>query len=393
LEGIDWASHNSNSPANDRDANYPQQGGILKRILAVLIVLLAGIASLALANTNEAWGASRSVNIPCGADIDNVINNDPSGTATIFVLGADCTFTASATVVPKNGDEIHCQIRPTGTILAGSWPLAAVDPATRCTIQGASTLATVMKPRGYFYGEGFTVRGGDFKGSAGTGVGIQEGQMSNNSYLWRVIVRDNEAAGISVGRGTHDEVELTNNTTNPQALGFIGSGIKSAYEFSVQHSYVHDTQGNGMWCDVHCKNVSGAPFSAAHFNANLVVNNGRAGIRWERIGKVRCGSDCDPNAGQGIIENNFVHGNGRESVRGGIDVRDSQDALVRNNVFGAATYAGISYPPNARSVAIRVTDSGRTDRPDLYNIDVVNNGLNGETITGCSLPDDVVFCQ
>jgi hypothetical protein len=194
LEGIDWASHNSNSPANDRDANYPQQGGILKRILAVLIVLLAGIASLALANTNEAWGASRSVNIPCGADIDNVINNDPSGTATIFVLGADCTFTASATVVPKNGDEIHCQIRPTGTILAGSWPLAAVDPATRCTIQGASTLATVMKPRGYFYGEGFTVRGGDFKGSAGTGVGIQEGQMSNNSYLWRVIVRDNEAA-------------------------------------------------------------------------------------------------------------------------------------------------------------------------------------------------------
>jgi hypothetical protein len=27
------------------------------------------------------------------------------------------------------------------------------------------------------------------------------------------------------------------------------------------------------------------------------------------------------------------------------------------------------------------------------NIDIVDNTLNGETIRGCELPDDIVFCS
>jgi hypothetical protein len=41
-------------------------------------------------------------------------------------------------------------------------------------------------------------------------------------------------------------------------------------------------------------------------------------------------------------------------------------------------------------VAIRATDSGRSDRPDLRNVDIVGNKLNGETIVGREKPDTLV---
>jgi hypothetical protein len=93
-----------------------------------------------------------------------------------------------------------------------------------------------------------------------------------------------------------------------------------------------------------------------------VVNNGRAGIRFERVGDVA-------DAGEALIENNEVHGNGTDATRGGIDIRDAQDAPIQNNRFGAATIGEVgyevAYEPNANGVAIRATDSGRSDRPDL----------------------------
>jgi hypothetical protein len=55
--------------------------------------------------------------------------------------------------------------------------------------------------------------------------------------------------------------------------------------------------------------------------------------------------------------------------------------------------SGVTYPANARNVAIIASDSGRSDRPNLYNIDIVNNTLNGEIIKGCELPDTVVACS
>jgi hypothetical protein len=43
-------------------------------------------------------------------------------------------------------------------------------------------------------------------------------------------------------------------------------------------------------------------------------------------------------------------------------------------------------------VATIASDSGRSDRPNLFNIDIVNNTLNWEIIKGCELPDTVVDC-
>ena len=139
-----------------------------------------------------------------------------------------------------------------------------------------------------------------------------------------------------------------------------------------------------MWCDEFCHDSESHP-KGFWIHDNLVVNNDRAGIRFERVGEVA-------DAGEALIENNEVHGNSLRLSRGGIDIRDAQNALVRNNVFGAKTIAGVAYPRNRDRMAMRATDSGRSDRPDLLNVDIVGNVLNGEVIKGCEKPDTIVAC-
>ena len=115
---------------------------------------------------------------------------------------------------------------------------------------------------------------------------------------------------------------------------------------------------------------------------SVVVNSGRAGIRYEN----------SPN--EALFENNEIHGNGKTERRGGIDIRDSQNAWVGpGNNFGPATIAGVTYPVNGDRIGVRATDSGRSDRVNLSNVDVVGNTLNGETITGCEQPDNIVACS
>ncbi len=346
-----------------------------------MLALILAFYSLANAET-------RIVNIPCGQDIDATINADPRGTASRFVLGADCTFTASATIVPSDGDEVACAVAPT-FVQRGP----AYDPTTRCTVAGSASVENVFRPIGQggstatVHFEGIKITGGNFTGSSGTGAAIAEGSMTNTSSHFGIEVRDNEAAGILSAKGTFERVELTNNTLDSNALGVIGSGMKARNEVEVKNSYIHDTQGNGLWCDNFCEDSP----TATHPNGfwvhhNLVVNNGRAGIRFERVGDVS-------TAGEALIENNEVHGNSPNEKRGGISVRDAQNATIQNNRFGEVSIGGVKYLANARNVAIIASDSGRSDRPNLYNIDIVNNTLNGEIIKGCELPDTVVACS
>ena len=161
--------------------------------------------------------------------------------------------------------------------------------------------------------------------------------------------------------------------------------MKAINEVEVRNSYIHDNQGNGLWCDVFCHD------SVDHLNGfwvheNLVVNNGRAGIRFENVGDV-------VDAGEALIQKNEVHGNSVVAVRGCVSIHDAQNAEVRNNVFGATTFTDVGYLPNSEGVAIRATDSGRSDRPDLWNVDIVGNVLSGEVIKGCELPDEILYCS
>ena len=339
------------------------QRGLVAAAIMVLLILV--FYSLAHAQV-------RIVNIPCDQDIDATINADPRSTASRFVLGADCPFVASATIVPSDGDEVACEVAPT-FVQRGP----AFDPTTRCTVAGDASVEKVFSPRGQggrvatVRFEGIKITGGNFAGQAGTGVGIAAGSMSPSSVTYGVEVGDNDGAGISNCNGTFERIELSNTTQDPRALGFIGSGIKCVNESVIKNSYVHDNQGNGIWCDEECNDTSLGTFLVQD---NLVVDNGGAGIRWEKVGGA--------NAGEAIIENNEVRGNSIDAQRGGISVRDAQDAIIRNNSFGG----------NGREAAIIAADSGSSDRPNLSNIVIVNNTLKGEDIKGCELANTVVAC-
>jgi hypothetical protein len=350
-----------------------QRGLVTAAIMLALILVFYSLAN----------AATRTVSIPCGQDIDATINTDPRSTPSRFVLGADCTFVASATIVPSDGDEVACAVTPT-FVQRGR----AFDPTTRCTVAGNASVQNVFRPIGQggttatVRFEGIKITGGNFTGSNGTGAGIAEGSMTDASSHYGIEIMGNGAAGILSAKGTFERVELTDNTNDPDALGVIGSGMKARHEVEVKNSYVHDTQGNGLWCDNSCEDSAVGQFSV---HDNLVVNNGRAGIRWENVGGA--------NAGEALIENNEVHGNSPDERRGGVSVRDAQDAQILNNRFGEVTIGGVQYPANARAVAIIASDSGRSDRPNLWNIDIIGNILNGETIRGCELPDAVVYCS
>ena len=326
----------------------------------------------------------REVDVPCGQDLDATVNADDPTIGTRFQLGGPCTYTVDATVALNEGDEIA---GPAGIFTARG---PAFDPQPTVTIVGATGVINVIRAQDTVRLEWVKIVGGtgqylDGSPVAGTGSGLAMGMASDDSSLYAVHITGSDGAGITNAHGTFDRIELNDTTNNPDFLGFIGSGLKAVTEVEVRNSYVHNNQGNGLWCDEFCHDSASHP-NGFWIHDNLVVNNNRAGIRFEKVGDVA-------DAGEALIENNEVHGNSLKVSRGGIDIRDAQNALVRNNVFGAKTIAGVAYPRNRDRMAIRATDSGRSDRPNLFDADIVNNVLNGEVIKGCEKPDTIVACS
>ncbi len=335
-------------------------------------------------------GADGVVPVSCGEDLDATVNADDPAIATRLQLEGPCTYLVDTMVVLNEGDEIA---GPQGSFIerGPAFDLEpAFDPQPTVTIVGSEGLSNVIRARGTVRLEWVKIVGGtgeyaaDGSPVAGTGSGLAMGMASNTSSLYAVHITGSDGAGITNAHGTFDSIELDDTTQDSNFLGFIGSGLKAINEVEVRNSYIHDNQGNGLWCDVFCRD------SESHLNGfwvheNHVVNNGRAGIRFEEVGDV-------VDAGEALIENNEVHGNSTGAVRGGVSLHDAQNALVRNNVFGATIIADVAYLPNFEGVAIRATDSGRSDRPDLWNVDIVDNVLNGEVIKGCESPEEIVYC-
>src|SRR5215208_4458112 len=223
--------------------NISQRGLLAAVIMLPLILVFYSLAH----------AQAPIVKIPCDQDIDATINADDRGTASRFVLEAGCTFVASETIVPSDGDEVACAVAPT-FVQRGP----AFDPTTRCTVAGNSSVENVFRPIGQggttatVSFEGIKNTGSNFTGSSGSGAAIAEGSMTNLSSHYGIEVMNNEAAGILGAKGTFERVEFTDNTENSNALGVIGAGLKARDEVEVKNSYVHETQGNGLWCDNYC---------------------------------------------------------------------------------------------------------------------------------------------
>jgi parallel beta-helix repeat protein len=94
----------------------------------------------------------------------------------------------------------------------------------------------------------------------------------------------------------------------------VSAGIKSIHSMTVTDSYIHDNVNNGIWCDIQC-----GRFVVSH---NTVVRNTGSGIFMEI------------SQGPAIIERNTVKGNNQahSPTAGGINITDSKNAIVRNNL-------------------------------------------------------------
>jgi hypothetical protein len=364
--------------------------------LAVLSVagLTVTVMVVLLVHTLPAAGQDlcSGVQVNPGDDLDAIVNGDPRDRVTTFCVNAG-TYYISETLRLNDGDRL---IGQTGEIVTCG-PATYGVPKVEIRPSGSpdKIIAAV--------GKNIEIQWVDITGAVGktttdgqpqngTGAGISAGSADGGFLVQYAAIHGNDASGILNAKGRILNSEFYDNTQNPTFLGFNGAGVKGTTEYEAAYNFVHDEQGNGLWCDVGCKDEP-ARQNGFWVHDNLTVDNARSGIRYESSPRDLATSvhASEPTA---LIEGNEVHGNSYSENRGGISAHDTQNALIRDNVFGAKTIAGVAYRANAaKPGAVKASDSGRSSRTDLWNVEIVDNVLNGEIIKGCELPDDVVDCH
>src|SRR5215203_948185 len=279
-----------------------------------------------------------------GDDLDAIINGDPSGTATTFCVDAG-TYTVSTLARLRTGDKLKGQ--PGTTTNVGT----ATKPAPVVMLLGGSS-DNILRADG----PGISITWVDLSGVRGTGNGtgaIAAGSAGSDFLVQFARIHNNASLGISNMKGTVLDSEFFSNSEDASSLGFNGSAVKGLTEFEAGRLYVHDEQGNGIWCNGSCSDDP-ARTNGFWVYDSVVVDGGGAGIRYEN----------SPN--QALFQNNVVQRWGRTAHRGNIDIRDSQNARVVDNILGG----------NANRIGVRATGSGRSGRVNLANISVINNDLN-----------------
>jgi len=227
---------------------------------------------------------------------------------------------------------------------------------------------------------------------AGHGANIKNPSDSTGVIIRYVDTHHAKAMGINGGASVMDS-EIRENAQDPEYVGFTASGMKADEEYTVVRSYVHDNLAHGLWCDQGCDPIA-TQANGWWIHHSVVVENSQKGIRAEFFPMVGEGvHSATPRAPRALIENSYILGNDDA----GIIARDAQNVNIRNNVFGGVTLAGKTYPHNKptkiNGLAVTASDSGRSDRTDLWNVDITGNSLNGEGLSGCDLPPAVVTCS
>ena len=368
-------------------------------IAAAMVAVLLVYTSPAIAN--HSCSGTQIIHINPGNDLDAIVNADSPTRATTFCVHSG-TYTIDRTVTLRSGDQIQGQPGTRTSVGPATKPVPPVQVTA-----GANNVNELIRANGsnirivWLDLSGATGQYSNGEPVAGSGTAIAAG-TANGTFLARYLrVHNNDGAGITNMKGRVLDSEFFSNTEDANFLGFIGSAVKGVTEFEAARNFVHDEQGNGIWLDLGTNDPARKNGYWVHHN--LVVNNTRAGIRYE---------NSPPGLADGVhlseitalIEHNEVYGNsaGAPLAPRPISIRNSQNAVVRANVFGGATIDDVEYPPNSQNVAVRAADAGRPDRTDLWNVDIIDNILNGETIVlstrrgeilACGeLPDEMVYC-
>ena len=338
-----------------------------------------------------------------GDDLDAIVNGDSRTKATTFcVQASDTPYQIDHMVVLNNGDRILGEPGEVVTRGPASYGVPLVQIRPQGTVGKMITLRANIELRWLDIGGAVTEYHDNGSPVQGTGTAIRAGQTTANSLMEYLVIHDNDNQGIGTMNGKLRHSELYKNGTDTAFGGVTAAAVKGIDEYEASFNYVHDNPAVGLWCDVGCDDAGAAMPNGYWVRDNLVVDNGRSGIRYESApeGLATGVHASEPTA---LIVGNEVHGNSYNENRGAISAVDAQNALIRNNIFGTKTIEGVvgtntidsvTYGPNAfKPGAVKARDSGKTSRTDLWNIDIQNNTLNGEELRGCELPDVVVDCQ
>ena len=317
--------------------------------LVVLSVagLTAAMAIVLLIHTLPAAGqdSCSGVQVNPGDDLDAIVNPDPRSRATTFCVNANsdgtaATYNISATLRLKDGDRLIGEQGTTETRGPANYGVPKVN--IRPSGSPDKIIAAV--------GEDIEIQWLDIAGAVGktttsgtpqtgTGAGITAGSADGGFLVQYAVIHGNDAAGILNVKGRILNSEFYDNTQKPVFLGFNGAAVKGITEYEAAYNYVHDDQGNGLWCDVGCKNDPAREEQGFWVHDNLTVDNGRSGIRYESSPRDLATGvhDSEPNA---LIEENEVHGNSYDENRGGISAarhperRDKRQRLRREDHRG-----------------------------------------------------------
>ncbi len=343
-------------------------------------------------------------------DLDRIVNGDPIAKPTTFCL-ASGTYVLSSAITLNAGDSL---VGPEGRKVTKG-PATYGVPTARITDGDANLPRLITLGAGASRLEWLELYGADGAYTseskeqcanwgdvankcprAGTGMAVGAGQTDGSILMRYLYVHGNDSLGIGSAKGRILNSHFTDNTSNPDWLGFEAAAIKGVDEFEAANNYIHGEQGNGIWCDHGCEDV---PVMQNGFwvHDNLVVNNGRWGVRYEYSPRFtdEYGQDdrIDPRV-TALVERNRVHGNGRESGHngGGMSMEDAQNGMFRENRFGPARIGDSRFRTNVDGLALRFSWSNRPDRTDLRNGTATRNVLRGERIEGCTKPESVVHC-
>jgi hypothetical protein len=331
-----------------------------------------------------------------GNDLDAIVNSDPSTTATTFCVNAPstgATYYINNTVHLMSGDKLLGQ--PGQVVTRG--PASYGVPLVK--IRNGASLPKLIRLSGSNVAlRWLDVSGAAAKYSNGTadpdsGHAIDAWSAAPSAVMEYLTIHDNPNSAINNMNGKLLHSNLYKNGTNSDFWMNTATAVKGVKEYAAAYNYVHDNPANGLWCDANCTDVGAAMPNGFWVHHNLLVNNGRWGARYENSPK-GLATGVHRTQPTALIEDNEVHGNGYAggSTLGGVSMYDAQNTTFRNNFFGAKTINGVSYRVNINRRAIVFVDSGRATRTDLWNGDAVGNSLGGETIVGCGMPDNVVYC-
>jgi hypothetical protein len=329
--------------------------------------IMACLATIALSFT-KVEAAPRVVNVPASADIAQVVNADSATTPTAFQLASNATYRVNALIILKAGDELRGAVGTTTKVGP------ATDPNPTTKLVNGAALESLIALRGDNAITWLDISGADYKGRAGGGSAIAAGSGNDNTLIQFNRIHHNGAAGITNAHGRILDNEIDNNTTEPAALGSIAAGVKGIVEYEAGRNYVHHNVGHGLWGDVLMKDSNVMSFNV---HDNYLYNNGRAGVRFER-------TEC--SGAEFSAVGNIIQNNGFNTMRGGVSIHDACNSYVANNTFGG----------NRDKVGVRITDSGRSDRPDTKNATVENNTMSLDIIklgTGVSTSADNIVIR